>query len=1126
MQTRSRRRLTTAAAALAAAAVVAAAGIAGPAWAADEDVPATPAPHSKAGQQLDLQKLSPALTTATSGRHRVFVQLSGEGAADAAADASSTSAGKSAAKSRRSQIKKAAAAAFAAARGQDKKADTLYTTTNTVPGFAAELNDAAIEALAARSDVVKITPLIPKHLDNSSTAQLTKAVNNWQSDNIGKGVRVGIIDTGIDYTHADFGGEGTSDAYETALADSAGSWTPNAKVVGGWDFVGDDYDADPTSATYQPVPQPDANPIDCNSHGTHVAGTVAGYGVTADGASFAGDYSTLTAAALDAMSIGPGMAPGAELYALKVFGCEGSTDAVLPALDWALDPNGDGDFSDHLDIVNLSLGSDYGVVDDPENAVIDALAKHGVLPVIASGNAGDLTSVGGSPGNAVRALTVASTVDAMQLRDGLTVNAPADVAGTASGQFSVAYPWSTSAPVTGAVVAMPSADNADGCAAFSAAEAAAVAGKVVWLEWDDNDATRLCGSAARAANAADAGAIGALFTSSLNVFAAGITGSAVIPVFQFPKTETDRLRPALDAGTLNVTFDGSLQGAIKSVTASIADTLSSFSSRGVHGSIGVVKPDIAAPGDTITSAGMGTGNGQLTISGTSMATPNVAGTAALVKYAHPTWTAEQLKAGLMNTAGHDVYTGEDQTGSIYGPNRVGAGRIDSRAAVTNDLLVYSKDRRGGVSASFGVVDVPITSKRQTEVRTLVVQNTGTKRKTVSLSYEAITAQPGVRYSVSPSKVVLSAGKKTTVRVFLTVSPSALRKTLDPTMDDMSGIGVARDYVSDSSGRVLAKESGKAALRVPVYAAVRPVSQTWTTAIAKTKSGATTSSLRLSGKGFAQGTGSESFTSLVSVLQFGAASGKLKACAGAQIDGCLTMGSDRSGDLRYVGAGSTPVDGDYTDGWLHFGINTWGQWDVWGTTMIPFVDYDVSGDGVPDFETYMQPYPDTDVPLAITVDLDSGDVVDMEPVNFNWGDVDTNVFDNDTMVLPVWPAAIGVTSTTTSFPITYQVGTYSAYTGGITDLSPAIAYDVVDPAVSVSDPLYLDQGGTAIAYQLGADANKSSKALVLHLQGEPGDRAEVVAVSASTHKPKPYGKRQGSSSLKKWDEHWMFHSDGE
>jgi subtilisin family serine protease len=1125
MENRSRRRLRTAAVAIATAAVVATAGIAGPAWAADDDAPATPAPIAKANQGLDVQKLSTDLMRAPAGRYRVFVQLSGSGAADTAAAASSTTAGKAAAKTRRGQIQKSADSAFAAARGKDKKADKLFTTTNAIPGFAAELDKTAIDALAARSDVVKVTPLIPKKLENSSTAQLTKAVNNWQANNTGKGVKVGIIDTGIDYTHADFGGAGTVAAYDAAFADSAGAWTPTAKVVGGYDFAGDDYNADPTSPSYQPIPHPDANPLDCNEHGTHVAGTVAGYGVNADGTTFTGNYSTLNGAALDAMEIGPGMAPMASLYALKVFGCDGSTDVVISALDWALDPNGDGNFSDHLDIVNLSLGSDYGVADDPENAVIDQLAKHGVLPVIASGNAGDLTSIGGSPGNAVRSLTVASTVDALQLRDGLKVNAPASVAGIASGQFSVAYPWDSAAPVTGSVVPIPTASNADGCVALSAGDAAAVAGKVAWLIWDDNDATRRCGSAGRAANVAAAGAIGAIFTSQLDVFAAGITGSAVIPVIQLPKAETDRLSPAVAAGTLNVTFDGSLRGTIKSKTDSIVDTLSSFSSRGVHGSIGVVKPDISAPGDTITSAGMGTGNGQLTISGTSMATPNVAGTAALVKFAHPKWSTEQLKATLMNTAGHDVYKGDGQTGPIYGPNRVGAGRIDSRAAVTNDLLIYSKDVKGAVSASFGVVDVPITTGTYTDSRTLVVQNAGTATKTVSLSYDAITTQPGVSYTVSPSKVTVRAGTSTTVRVTIKVKPSQLRKTLDPTMDAMAGIGVPRQFISDASGRVLAKESGKPALRVPVYGAAKPVSKTDVNTITKIKNGVSTSWLRITGKGFDQGSGSEAYTSIASVMTLGASSGKLKACTGGQIDGCINMMSDRSGDLRYVGAGSVPATA--TDpGWLYFGINTWGEWDTWGTTMTPFVDFDTTGDGVPDYEVYMQPYPDTDVPLAILVDLASGDVLDMEPVNFNWGDVDTNVFDNDTMVLPVDTSLIGVTPTTTSFPITYQVGTASGYTGGTTDTSPAVMYDVADPAVAVNAPLYYDQGGTVIPYALGSDANKNTKALVLHLHGETGNRAEVVTVAAANYKPKPHGKHYGSSTLKERGWHWQFRSHGE
>lgn len=1111
MAPRSIRRRGVLLSAATAAALIGSFGITAPASAASDPGAApivTP-------DELASTKLSAELVAQPAGRHTVFVQLAGSGAADAAADAGSSSAGKSAAKARRDAVNATAKAAFGTARATDSSATELFTVSNAIPGFAADLDSDAIAALAARTDVVAITPLVPKKLENASTAQLTKAVSDWQAGNLGEGVTVGIIDTGIDYTHADFGGAGTVAAWDAAHADSAGAWTPTAKVVGGYDFVGDVYDADPDADDYQPVPHPDSNPLGCNNHGTHVAGIVGGYGVNADGSTFTGDYGSLTSDALYAMKVAPGMAPGASLYALKVFGCEGSTDVVIPALDWSLDPNGDGDFSDHLDIVNLSLGSDYAPADDPENAVVDQLAKHGVLPVIAMGNAGDLTDAGGSPGNATRSVAVASTVDEYQLRDGLKVDAPADVAGIAAGQFSIAYPWADSAPVSADVVASP-ADNPDGCAAYSPADAALIAGKVVWQYWDDNDATRACGSAARGANAAAAGAVGAIFDSTLDVFAAGITGDPTIPIIQLPKAESDRLRPALEAGTLHVTFDGTLAATVKTNTPAITDTVSSFSSRGTHGTVGVVKPDLAAPGDTIASAGLGSGSGVLVESGTSMATPNVAGIAALVTKAHPRWSTEQLKADLMNTAGHDVYSGDGQTGPIYGPNRVGAGRVDALAAVTNDVLVYDLDVKGAVSASFGVVPVSIDKRSQSFTRTLAVENTSRSSKTFSLSYDAITAQPGVTYTVSPRTLTVKAGKTAKVTVTLTVVPSKLTKTLDPTMSLDSGIGVPRSYVSDSSGRVLVKERGKTALRVPVYGAVKPTSDTSTKAVTVGKGSSATTALSISGKGFDQGSGNEEFASLVSVLQLGATSGKLRQCRGTQTSGCTLFGSQDSGDLRYVGAGTA-------SGYLYFGINTWGQWAVNGAAEWPEILFDTTGDGVPDFDLWVQQYPSADVPIVVLYDI-ATDEQTLVPPNFNWGDVDTNVYDSDTMLLPVPLAAIGVTSSTTSFPITYQVTTYTAYTGDVIDQTAAITYDVVDPAVAVSSPLYLDQGGTTIPYTLGSDAAKDTKALVLHLQGAPGDRAEVVSVTGKV-KPTPPGKHHGKGSIRGWDKHWRLWSAG-
>jgi len=95
-----------------------------------------------------------------------------------------------------------------------------------------------------------------------------------------------------------------------------------------------------------------------------------------DGTTFTGDYSKLTAEQLKTMKIGPGVAPDAEIYAFRVFGCSGSTNVVIEALDRTLDPNGDGDFSDRVNVVNMSLGGEFSPQDDPEAYAVDALPRH------------------------------------------------------------------------------------------------------------------------------------------------------------------------------------------------------------------------------------------------------------------------------------------------------------------------------------------------------------------------------------------------------------------------------------------------------------------------------------------------------------------------------------------------------------------------------------------------------------------------------------------------------------------------------------------------------------------------------------------------------------------------------
>jgi subtilisin family serine protease len=845
-----------------------------------------------------------------------------------------------------------------------------------------------------------------------------------------------------------------------------------------------------------------------------VAGTAAGLGVNADGTPFTGSYRTLTGPKLDALKIGPGTAPAASLYALRVFGCGGSTNLVLPALDWALDPNGDGNTSDHLDIINLSLGSDYSPADDPENAVIDDLAEHGVLPVVAAGNAGDFTDAGGSPGNATRALGVASSVDARNVLDGIRVDAPSNLAGVKAGQNSVDYPWATKPDVSGTVTTLSQTSNLDGCDPFSSADASRVAGKVAWLEWDDNDAQRRCGSVARSNNAAAAGAIGAVFTSTAKTeFSSGITGSKVIPVFQLNGAGSDTLRPAAENQTLAVTFSGSLAGTVRSDDSGLNDTLSSFSSRGNHGAQGVVKPDVAAPGQSITSAANGSGNGRSTLSGTSMATPHTAGIAALVVAGHRSWNVGQVKAAVMNTATHDVYSQPNHKGLRYGPARVGAGRVDAEYATSTSVLAYALGQ-GEVSASFGLVEAPVTDKTVVKKKRVRVRNTSRTTTTVDLSYEPVVRQPGVGYAVSPRRVTVKGGGSADVTVTMTVTTASLRRTIDPTMsatttNPLTGTEEARQFVPDASGRLLVKPSGRTALRVPVYGAAKPVSETKARAVRLDGERA----LELTGRGVDQGSRSTAFQSKVSVLALGATSRKLPTCAALQTSGCVANASARSADLRYVGAGALTPDGADAakEGTLWFGLSTWVRGVLqggWGAE----IAIDTDGDDKPNF--YLDGYTpaDSDQPVSLLVDAE-GVGISVSPANFYAGDTDTSAYDNDVTLLPVDVAAMTLPTSASTLPIRYSVTTFSPYgeSAGL-DRTPWVSFDVANPAVSTPAPLFVDAGGQALPYSTatqpddarlattakpsaqGAAAEDDVSALVLHLGGRTGRRAEVVPLS--------------------------------
>ncbi len=793
-------------------------------------------------------------------------------------------------------------------------------TSNAVPGVVLSTEKSRLSALSSMPEVRAVHRMVPKQLTNAHAVRLTRTSDAWKSfGRFGDGVRIGVIDTGIDYRHADFGG---------------GSF-PTAKVVGGHDFAGDAYTGKAGS-----LPEPDADPMDCEGHGTHVAGTAAGFGVNADGSTYRGSYASVD---LDSLKIGPGTAPRALLYALKVFGCKGGTNLTAQALDWALDPNGDGDFSDRLDVVNLSLGSDFGASDDPDALFVRKLTQHGVVVVAAAGNGGDFYDVAGSPGNSPEAISVANSRDAFSMLDGLEASGK-----RWPGQYSINF--KEPLDLTRPVVRLKS--DVDGCQPISEK----LDGKIVWLEWDDNDATRACGSAVRTDNAWKAGAAGVLLPTSLPVFAAGIAGDAHIPAFQLTAPASAALRPALEAGTLSVHLTSALKVAVPSIEPSVEDTMTPSSSRS-RSSISV-----AAPGDTIFSAAAGTASDGVSLGGTSMASPHVAGIAALLREAHPQWTVAEIKAALMNTADGII---RDSNGVREAPMRVGAGRVDGLAALSTDVLALG-------DASFGTVEVsgPLLNNR-----TIRLLNKGTTSVRLQARYEPITSVPGVSFLIATPHVALPPGGSAYVNVQMRISnPAALRKSPDPTVSLADG----RQFLAEASG--LVTFSGDRSLRVPVYAAPKPVSRLSVVA----------------GRVVGAGLDQPDYQARMTVLQLGARSTRLPDCGPDVQDDCAVNRTARGGDLRYVGATATPD-------LLAFGVATWSTWTNLGSNTRPQVRFSVGGK---DFvTTAVKPTnADDDVTadiwLARTVVAGTEEVVDEQPLNGLDGSFDSNVFDSDVVVLPV------------------------------------------------------------------------------------------------------------------------------
>jgi subtilisin family serine protease len=510
--------------------------------------------------------------------------------------------------------------------------------THAAAALAITIPGSALADLRALPGVAAIQPINDLELTQTALtdgaltlAQLNTLIESRDvhaSGRTGRGVAIAIVDSGVDYTHAKLGGPGTEEAYYRARCggallrpddpscdpriDPPLDLFPNAKIRGGFDLLGDVWPNPDPTCNNQPCLRPDRNPIDLSGHGTAVADIVAGLPLLPDGS--------------DA-----GVAYGAQLWAYKA--CNGGTGlcngtAVLQAIDYAMDLDGSTRSGgcvtncaayDPADIIVVPASFRYGQPEDALSFLAEVATFYGSLVVAAAGNEGDSPYVVGAPAVAAGAIAVAES--------GFPVNAPFILRFNDAPLDALLQSWaSTALTEVRSPLRYGNGDgtNLTGCAPLNATTGA--------LLLDRNG----CSTPIKLQNAVAAGATLVLIADTqLNDTPPALPGLATsIPVFTITNAAGTQIKAqlAITSGQVALTIP----------PPDLREQLASSSSRGPRIADGALKPDITAPG-TIIAAQAGSQTGSAIFSGTSAATPVVAGVAALI--------IEELEArGLIDPA--------------------------------------------------------------------------------------------------------------------------------------------------------------------------------------------------------------------------------------------------------------------------------------------------------------------------------------------------------------------------------------------------------------------------------------------------------------------------------------------
>ncbi|WP_088066592.1 S8 family serine peptidase [Gottfriedia luciferensis] len=599
----------------------------------------------------------------------------------------------------------------------------------------------------------------------------------------GKGIKVGILDTGIDYNHPDL-----KDAYK-----------------GGYDFV--DNDNDPMETTYADwvkAGKPGtSNGADYyTEHGTHVAGIIGGRG-KADS-----DYKTI------------GAAPDADLYSYRVLGPGGSgtAEAIIAGIDRAV--------NDGMDVINMSLGN---TLNDPlyaTSVAVNNAVLSGVTTVVAAGNTGDKMYTVGSPAAAALPITVGASSIALDIFQYAGVQNGANYSlRQLARNYSDDLTTLKGKSYQLVDVGLGNTTNFNG---------KNLNGKIAFIKRGS------IGLMDKIKNAKTNGAIAVLMYNDETNKAEGpiqsFLGESIdaIPAFSVSNEEGLVISSALKAGKTDFTF-----GDYTKLKTN-GDELATFSSRGPSRVNYDIKPEVTAPGVSILSTVPFFVNNKVAdgskpedykyayerLSGTSMASPYVAGVSALLLQSNKDLQPEDVKSILMNTA--------DPLSKDYSVFEIGSGRVDAYETIHSDVelevvdqtptIINGKQKSikeltGGMSfGSIGFEDQDVTDSRS-----VILKNRSEKTKTFNVNVKFQTGLRGSKDAADngvtltgPTSVKLNGISQKSVKFDLNIPKTAEKGTYEGYVTFTNTADPTEQYQIPFGGRVV--EEGIKSFKIdnPLY----------------------------------------------------------------------------------------------------------------------------------------------------------------------------------------------------------------------------------------------------------------------------------------------------------------------